>query len=422
MRPRGPLLRADSLWRNRDFTLLWTSQSLSDLGSAVTSLAYPLLILAVTGSAVAAGAVGTTVRVVQTALRIPAGVLVDRVERRRLMLACDAIRFAAFVVLGGAVLLDRATLPLIVVVAVVEGASSAAFQSAEPSAIRNLVPLDQVPVAVARNEARNAGVNLAGPPLGGLLFSIGRVVPFAADAVSYLLSIVGLLAIRRPFQESDRVAPTTSPLRDLTAGLRFLVTDPFLRATLLIGAWINFAINGMIFGLILLLQRNGTPPPLIGLVETAIGIGALVGAIVAGILVRRVRATRLIHVMCLVGVPLLLAVLPLASSPAAGVPMAVLMLASPAVNACLFGYLTAITPDRMLGRVNSALMTVVMSLTALAPLVAGLLVRHVGATGLVLGFTAAYAIGAVVALTAKGIRTMRPLSEVTAQAEPAGLG
>jgi predicted MFS family arabinose efflux permease len=344
------------------------------------------------------------------------------------MVICDAVRLAAFVVLGAVVLLGRAGLPLIVVVAVVEGACSAAFQSAEPSAVRNLVPLEQVPTAVARNEARNAGVSLAGPPLGGLLYSTGRAVPFLADAASYLVSLVGLLAIRRPFQEPGRAAPTTSPLSDLAEGLRFLVAEPFLRATLLIGAWINFAINGTVFGLILLLQRNGTPPPLIGLVETAIGVGGLVGALVAGTLVRRVRATTLVYTISLLGVPLLAAVLPLSSSPAGGVPLALLLLVSPAVNATLFGYLAAVTPDRMMGRVNSALMTVVMSLSALAPLTAGLLVRHLGATGLVAGFTAAYAIGAVTAVTAKGIRTMRPLSEVAAEAgsharpgpEPAG--
>ncbi|GAA4208333.1 MFS transporter [Actinocatenispora rupis] len=410
-------MSAPSLWRNRDFTLLWASQTLSDTGSAITSLAYPLLILALTGSAVAAGAVGTTALVVRTALQLPAGVLVDRVNRRRLMIGCDVVRLVAFVVLGAAVLSGHASLPLIVAVAVVEAACSAAFQSAEPAALRNLVPLAQVSAAVARNEARNAAVSLAGGPLGGLLYAAGRAVPFLADAVSYALSLAGLLAIRRPFQQGAAGKPTTSPLSDLLEGLRFLFTDSFLRATLMIGAWINFAINGTIFGLILLLQRNGTPPPLIGLVETAIGVGALIGSILAGTLIRKVRGTILIYTLCLAGMPLLAAILPLSSSPAAGVPLAVLVLVSPATNATLFGYLAAVTPDRLLGRVNGALMTAVLSLTALAPLAAGLLVRQLGATGMVLGFTAAYAVGAVVALTARGIRTMRPLSEVTAEKE-----
>ncbi|MGA8117121.1 MAG: MFS transporter [Actinocatenispora sp.] len=406
--------KAPSLWRNRDFNLLWVSQCFSALGSGITGLAYPLAVLVLTHSAVAAGAVGTVAMVVRTVLRLPAGVLVDRVNRRRLMLACDAIRLTIFVLLGVAMLTSYASLPLILAVAVVESVCSVGFEGAEMSAVRNLVPMDQVSTAVARNEARSAGVSLVGPPLGGALFSLGRAVPFLADALSYLFSLGGLLLIRRPFQEADRKAPTTSPLHDLVEGLRFVVGEPFLRASMLIAPAINFALNGMIFGLILLLQRNGTPPVLIGTIETAVGVGAMVGAVLAGQLLRRLSTATLVRVICVIGVPLLLAVLPFANSPLAGAPLTLVMLVAPALNAGLFGYLAAVTPDRLQGRVTSALMTAAMSLAALAPLVAGLLVNHFGAVGVVLGFTAAYAVGACFALFSKGIRTMRPVGEQSA--------
>ncbi|MEV0842177.1 MFS transporter [Actinocatenispora sera] len=408
------LLRApgpDSLWRNRDFNLLWGSQALSGLGSSMSSLAYPLVILVLTHNAVLAGAVGTAAMIAKTAVRLPVGVLVDRVNRRRMMLGCDAIRLVAFAGLTVSLLLGYGNVLAILVVAVLESVCAAAFDTGAMSAVRNLVPLDQVPTAVARDEARTYAVGLVGPPIGGAVFGLGRALPFLADAISYLVSLVGLLLIRRPMQEKATPADTdTSPLHDLLEGLRYTVTTPFLRAAMLIAAPLNFAINGMLFGIIILLQRNGTPPVLIGTVETIVGIGGLIGAIAASSLMRRFRFPVLLRGITLIGVPLMLAALPLASSPLAAAPIALVILLGPPLNAGLFGHLAVITPDRLLGRVNSAFMTAAMGLAALAPVLAGILAEHFGAAGVVLAFTAAFAVSTVVALTAKGIREMGPLT------------
>lgn len=93
-------MKPDSLWRHRDFTLLWSGQALSGLGGSMAGLAYPLITLAITGSAVLAGVVGTVALATTVLVGIPAGVLVDRVDRRMLMLACDAVRLVAFAVLS----------------------------------------------------------------------------------------------------------------------------------------------------------------------------------------------------------------------------------------------------------------------------------------------------------------------------------
>jgi predicted MFS family arabinose efflux permease len=166
----------------------------------------------------------------------------------------------------------------------------------------------------------------------------------------------------------------------------------------------------MLFGIIILLQRNGTPPVLIGTVETIVGIGGLIGAVAASSLMRRFPFPALLRGITLIGVPLMLAALPLASTPLAAAPIALVILLGPPLNAGLFGHLAVITPDRLLGRVNSAFMTAAMGLAALAPLLAGTLAEHFGAAGVVLAFTAAFAVSTVVALTAKGIREMRPVT------------
>ena len=401
----------NSLWRNRDFNLLWGSQALSDLGSSMSSLAYPLVILVLTHDAVLAGAVGTAAMIVKTVVRLPSGVLVDRVNRRRLMLACDSIRLLAFAGLTVSLLLGYGNVLVILAVAVLESLCSAAFDTSAMAAVRNLVPLPQVSTAVARDEARTYAVGLVGPPIGGAVFGLGRALPFLADAISYLVSLIGLLLIRRPMQE--KAAPTaagTSLLRDLLEGLRFTVTTPFLRAAMLIAAPLNFAINGMLFGIIILLQRNGTPPALIGTVETIIGVGGLIGAVTASSLMRRFATPTLLRGITVIGLPLMFAALPLAATPLAAAPIALVVLLGPPLNAGLFGHLAATTPDRLQGRVNSAFMTAAMGLAALAPILAGTLAEHFGATGVVVGFTAAFAVSTLVALTAKGIREMHPVT------------
>src|SRR4051794_24779545 len=119
------------LWRNREFTLLWTSQSLSDLGTAISGLAVPLLVLTLTGSPVQAGLIGTTGLVVGVLTRLPAGVLVDRLDRRRIMLACDVVRLIAYLTLGVVVLDGEVSLVAVLAVVVVGAAANALFGTAE---------------------------------------------------------------------------------------------------------------------------------------------------------------------------------------------------------------------------------------------------------------------------------------------------
>lgn len=184
----GPTASA-SLWANHDFTLLWGGQALSGLGSSMAMLAYPLVVLSLTGSAVTAGLVGTIALVVQLAVNLPSGVVVDRVNRRGLMIACDVMRLVAFAILGMALLTGHGSLALVIGVAVAEAVCDTPFFNAAVAAVRNLVPAEQASTAVARNEARQYAVSLVGPPLGGVAYALGRAVPFLANALSYLLSL-----------------------------------------------------------------------------------------------------------------------------------------------------------------------------------------------------------------------------------------
>jgi MFS family permease len=392
-----------SLWRNREFNLLWSSQSLSDLGDGIASLALSLLVLVKTGSPVSAGLVGTTTQAARLLLRLPAGVLVDRFDRRRAMLICDFVRLAAFATLTAAVLTDRASLALICVVAVLDAAASAVFGTAEDASLRSIVPVRQLPDAVARNEARSYGTALAGPPLGGFLFGLGHAIPFVANIVSYGASIVAVLLIRKPLQAPREDQPQAYGVA-LAEGVRFVLTHPFLRALMLVAAPLNFAITGVIFTLIVALQRNGTTPAVIGLTETIVAAGGLLGAFAAPAIQRRLGLVSLVRTICWAAALLLAASAFLTSTIAAAVPLGLTVFLGPAGNAALFGYQAAITPDRLQGRVISVIMVAATSLAAAAPLLAGLLLAWRGPTTAMLFFAAAVAGSALVATFGRGLR------------------
>jgi hypothetical protein len=252
------------LRRNRDFTLLWAGHTVSVLGSQVTATAYPLLVLALTGSATAAGAVGFFAWAPYVLFAVPTGWLVDRVDRRRLMLAAETGRGLAISSLIVALAFDALTLPQIMLVAFVEGSLFVLFDLAELPAVRNVVAPDQVPAALALNEGRARGASLAARPLGGALFDVGRVAPFAADVVSYVVSTLTLLFVRGPLQ-AERPTPAAPWLSELFAGARWLWRQPFLRLIPALSFVINFLFQGLVLLVIVAARDVGASGTVIAL-------------------------------------------------------------------------------------------------------------------------------------------------------------
>jgi MFS family permease len=400
-----------NLWRNREFNLLWISQALSDLGNAISALAVPLLILSITGSAVQAGLVGTIGLVVMVAARLPAGVLADRLDRRRIMLVCDAVRLVAYLTLGLVALAGEPSVAVVLAVVVIGSACNALFGTAEHSSLRNLVGPGQLPAAVARNEARTYATSLAGPPLGGLLFGLGRAIPFLGDAVTFLASYIGVSLIHRPMQQ-PRAGPPGRGADDLIEGLRFVFANPVLRAILLIAAPLNLAINGIIFTIIVTLQQQHTEPGVIGLVETVVAIGGLLGALAAPALLRRLPLPTLIRGICWAAAGFMAISALLTTSVLAAVPVAVAVFLGPASNAALFGHQAAITPDRLQGRVVSVIIVVATSVSAAAPLLAGTLITILDPPKTILVFSTVVAGSAVAATLSRGIRAMDSMAAV----------
>src|SRR5262249_1360593 len=175
-------------------------------GGQASGLSFPLLILALTHSPQQAGFVAAVGVLPPLLLSLPAGALVDRLDRKRLMIVCDVLRALNLASIPLALAFDRLTLVQLYLFAMVEGSCAVLFNLANIVCIQRVVPKEQLPDAIARRETSEGAVTLLGPSLGGVLFTLGRAVPFVVDAVSYIASIGSLVFIRTPFQGERDVA------------------------------------------------------------------------------------------------------------------------------------------------------------------------------------------------------------------------
>ena len=146
------------------------------------------------------------------------------------MIVADVVRALALGGLVAALVAGDPPFALIFAVAFVDGTMFAFFNIAEVGALRAVVPKEQLPSAAAAEQARLSTVILAGPPLGGFLFGLGRSLPFLADAVSYVFSLVSVIAMRTPFQEQV-AAPEGRFRSQVIEGFRWLWGQPFLRGS-----------------------------------------------------------------------------------------------------------------------------------------------------------------------------------------------
>jgi MFS family permease len=357
---------------------LWSGQVVSTLGTRISSVAYPLLVLTLTHSPAKAGIVGFAQTLPYMLFFLPAGALVDRWNRKRIMLAADACRALALGSIAIGLAIDTLPFAQIVVAAFIEGTGYVFFRLSESAALPQIVPKPQLPTAVARNQARDQGADLAGQPLGGALFGITHLLPFAADAVSYAISFASLLFVRPAFQEQrDR-----TPLRlraEISEGVTWLWRHTFLRATVILVAGSNFAWSAMILALIVRTKDLGASPAVIGLILGFIGGGAILGSFAAPSIQRRVAPSLVVIGSFAIWAFGALTLGFLTNPWAFGAVWASAGFFGPVFNVAISGYRYALVPDRLLARVQSAAGVIGWGAIPLGQLAAGFLLQSFGA-------------------------------------------
>jgi len=396
------------LSRNRDFVLFQAGQLLSAAGSSLSTIAYPLLVLALTGSPAQAGVVSFARLLPAPLLALPAGVLADRLDRRRIMLGSDAVRAIAMAALAIVVWRTNTYWP-IPVLAFVECAGDTFFGACLGGVLRSVVPPAALPTAVSVQQGRVAVVGIVGPPAGGSLFAVARALPFGVDALSYAFSFAAISAMRTPFQQPRE----RRPLRvraDLAEGFRFLWTQPFLRASSFFYSVGNFTIPAFLFVVLVVARRHGLTGGEVGILLALFSACILVGSLLAGAARRRLSLRAVVMLEAYTG---LLAVVFLIEPNVylllgALLPQALVL---PITDSYVIAHRLAATPDRLLGRAEAARQTIVRTAAPLGALSAGVLLSATSARVAVAALLAVTLGEAIYATAATALRSPRPLEE-----------
>jgi MFS family permease len=388
-----------------DFTVLWVGQTINELGSRMSMFVFPLLAYGLTGSALWAAAAETAHILGLVVSLLPAGVLADRTDRRRLMRAASATGLALYASLVVADLTEGISLAHLLLVAVLTGAGAGVFAPAETSAVRSVVRDEDLPTALAQNQARQHVASLVGGPVGGALFSVARWLPFAVDAVTYAASWLLLGRIRTDLSAVD-TGPRPRMRASLAEGFGFIAAVPLFRVLMVWSSLVNLLVNALFFAAILRLLEGGFPAVQIGLVETATGLFGVLGAVAAPWLIDRLRTGSTIAVAWAfvpLAVPMMFWNHPVvvAASLSAG------LFLNPAGNAGIGAYRMALTPRGLQGRVQSTMQFASMLTMPLSPLVAGVLLTGLGGP---------QAIGALAVLT--GLVALIPTLSRSVRAVP----
>ncbi|MEV0223792.1 MFS transporter [Streptomyces sp. NPDC050704] len=400
------------LRRNRDFRLLWSGAAASFLSSRVSAAAYPLIVLWHTGSPLATSLVSFAALLPLLLVQLPAGALVDRWDRRRLMIVCEAGRFAALGTAAAVVLSGTVSVPLLAAVAFVESSLNVFYRLAERGAVRNVVPAVQLPAALAGNEARGRAAGLVGQPGGILLHSLVRWAPFLFAAVGYLVSLGSLLLIRKDFQ-AERTARPGRLRAEVAEGMRWLWRQRFLRAALGIVAGSNVLFQVLSLALILMIKEEGRSPATLSIVVVLSGVGGMLGALSGGWWLKRL-SQRTILVGGATAWAALMTSMALVREPfALGALFAGTSLVGAVFNVAAGVYQVRVTPDAMQGRVAATANLVGSGTNALGSLGGGLLLAAWGTTRSVL------LVGGVMALLA-ALAALSPA--LRAEDTPAGAG
>ena len=413
-----------TLWRHRDFLLLWSGGAVSDLGTAVSTLVLPLIaVRTLNASTFEVALLTVMIRVPFLVLALPAGVIVDRIDRRRsLMLWCDVGRMLAIGSIPFVTLFGSVTIWQLALAALAVGTFRVFFDVADQSYLPTLLDRDQLVDGNGKLRSSETLADSLGPSLGaGLSALVGAARAIALDSVTYGLSVVSLLLIRtpEPSRKRDAGAPRVSFRAAMGEGLRFVLGDPILRRIAACTGTANAAI-GIVTSLqvVFLIRTVHSTPTQVGVVLGLGTLGGFAGSLMARRLAESIGTARVMWVALVVPAPLVF-LIPLSWSGwgalAYGLGWAAFNASGAVYNTAQVSYRQAVCPPELLGRVNASIRWMIWSTVPASALLAG-------ALGTWLGLRPTLWIGAaIMALTGmwlvfSPLRGMRDIPETTLRA------
>jgi MFS family permease len=374
------------LWRHPDFLKLWSAETISQVGSQVGQLALPLVaVIVLESSAFEVAALTTIMFLPFILLTLPAGVWVDRMRRRPILIAGDFGRFVLLATVPVAYAFDAVTIWQLYVVGFLYGVCTVFFDVAYQSYLPSLVERGQLVEGNSKLEISRAASQMAGPGLGGILVQL-LTAPYAVlvDAISFLGSGLFLLRIRTAEEvpKHEDGAPHPSMLREAREGLGYVLGNRYLRSIAACTGISNFA-SSLVFGVFLVfaVRDLDLSPAAIGIAFSISSVGSLAAALTATRVSSRLGVGPTIVGSAFVFAPpfFLIAAAP-ASSPIPFLVAAFVLFGYGAViyNITQVSFRQAICPERMQGRMNSVMRFIVWGVMPIGSLLGGALATWIG--------------------------------------------
>lgn len=365
-----------SVLTNSNFRLLWLGSGVSSVGDQFYLVALPWLVLGLTGSSIALGAISMTAAIPHAGLMLVGGAVTDRVSPRRVMMATALAR--TVVVAAVAVLLWMGGVRVweLYVLALCFGTADAFSSPAVQTLLPSLVEQEQLPAAQALSQSTNQITMLVAPgPAGLFIKAFGNAWAFFLDAVSFLAILGALWRLPDPPPAEESEEAHQDMAQAIVEGLRYVMDEVALRWLMLMIAVLNFAIAGpMSVGIAWIArQRFGTPTAL-GLLMSSVAAGSLVGMLLAGLVRHRRRGRTLLAVAATIGICLM----PMGTIGRLwelGVVLAAMSLAAAFLNVQLIAWFQQRVERAVLGRVMSVLMFSSVGLMPVSLALAGFAIR-----------------------------------------------
>lgn len=369
------------LWRDGEFLKLWSGQAISEIGSQVSLLALPTVaILVLSATPFQVGLLAACETLAFPVLGLVAGVYVDRLRRRPIMIACDLGRLLALASVPIAFAFNVLSMPQLYAVALITGVGTVFFDVAYQSYLPSLISRTNLIEGNTKLQVTGSVAQMAGPALGGFLIQlVGPARAVAADAASFLISVVSLVWIRRP-------EPTSSPTGEsgrrgffveMWEGVRVVFGNPTIWK--IAGSTSTSNLGSNLFSAVFLIfvyRVLHLSPGTVGVVFAAGAVGGLLGAFTAAWIPRRIGLGPTLFVTILVG-GLSLTLVPLAqygfAIPLLFASMLVGSFVNPVYNINQVSLRQAIVPDRVQGRMNATVRTIIWGTNPIGAFIGGII-------------------------------------------------
>ena len=376
-----------SLLKNRNFMLLWGGQLVSSMGTTITTIALPLIVLALTGSAFQAGSIAAIRGAVYALWAIPAGALIDRWNRKTVMVIANLGSGLAIGSIYVALLLKHLTIPQLYLVGAIEGSFFVFASLARFTAFPRVVTKEQFPAAVAQTSIADNVAVLIGPPLGGLLFqTVGAAFAFLADSFSYFVNAISIFFINVPLQ-LERPTSKKDFHKEVIEGVLFLWRQPMLRFLNLLSAGRSMLESGLFLLIIVVAKEHNASPLIIGSIFAIGAIGGIIGASLASPIHKRFSFGTLLKTASMLNFLVFTLYAFALNDLSLAFITAALFAIFPIFDITNATYTVSVVPDAIRGRILSLTRLVRKGADSLGFFVTGILLHGVGSSSTIVIFS-----------------------------------